>query len=106
MVFGFFCAGSDQALRTSRTKRLYLLTRWVSTTRHSRFAKHSATRGGATRLAGTGVSPNLLNLSTSRPEQLPMATTLDASSSAGSAITHSFVARSEERRSGPWGEFR
>src|SRR5271167_4348046 len=30
MVFGFFCAGSIQALSTSRTKRLYLLTRRVA----------------------------------------------------------------------------
>src|ERR1019366_7350837 len=29
MVFGSFCAGSVQALSTSRTKRLYLLTRRV-----------------------------------------------------------------------------
>src|ERR1035438_7613399 len=99
MVFGFFCSGSDQALRTSRTKRLNLFTTWVSTTRHSRLAKHSTTRGGATRSAGVGVRPNLLNLSTSRPEQLPMATTLGASSSAGRAITHSFVARSAAKRS-------
>src|SRR5664279_5732061 len=51
MVFGSFCAGSVQALSTSRTKRLYLLTKPVSATLHSRFAKHSTTRGGATRSA-------------------------------------------------------
>src|ERR1035441_8135775 len=93
MVFGSFCAGSVQALSTSRMKRLYLLTRRVSATLHSRLAKHSATRGGATRWAGVGVSPNLSNFSTSRPEQLPTSTTLDASSSAGTAITHSLVTR-------------
>src|SRR5208283_944071 len=93
MVFGNFRVGSVQALRTSRIKRLYRLTRRVSTTLHSRLAKHSATRGGATRSAGVGVKPILWNFSTSRPEQLPTATTLGASSSAGTAITHSFVAR-------------
>src|ERR1017187_8975886 len=93
MVFGFFCAGSVHALSTSRMNRVYLLTRLVSATLHSRLAKHSATRGGATRSAGAGVRPNLSNLSTSRPEQLPTFTTLGASSSAGTAITHSFVAR-------------
>src|ERR1035437_8952131 len=93
MVLGSFCVGSVQALSTSRTKRLYLLTRRVSATLHSRFAKHSATKGGATRLAGAGVKPNLLNLSKSRPEQLPTFTTLGASSRAGTAITHSLVAR-------------
>src|ERR1039457_635324 len=94
MVFGFFCAESTQALTTSRIKRLYVFTRRESTTLHSRLAKHSATRGGATRLAGAGVRRNLLNLSISRPEQLPTPTTFGASSSAGMAITHSFVARS------------
>src|SRR5664280_2138106 len=93
MVLGFFCVGSDQALSTSRTNRLNLVTRRVSTTRHSRFAKHSAIRGGDTRLAGTGVRPIALNFSTSRPEQLPIATTLGASFRAGMAITHSFVSR-------------
>src|SRR5664280_756631 len=93
MVFGFLCAGSLHALTTSRTKRLYLLTRRVSATLHSRFAKHSATRGGDTRSAGSGVRPNLSNFSTSRPEQLPTPTTLPASFNAGTAITHSFVAR-------------
>ena len=52
---------------------------------------------GATRLARTCVSPNLLNLSMSRPEQLPIATTLGASSSAGIAITHSSFARREAK---------
>src|ERR1035438_2044231 len=94
MVFGFLCAGSVQALTTSRTKRLYLLTRRVSATLHSRLAKHSTTRGGATHSAGAGVKPNFSNFCTSRPEQLPTFTTLDASSSAGMAI------RSEERRVG------
>jgi len=36
--------GVDQALSTSSTKRLNLVTRRLSDTRHSRFAKHSATR--------------------------------------------------------------
>src|ERR1035438_8768607 len=89
MVFGFFCAGSVQALSTSRMKRLYLLTSRVSATLHSRLAKHSATNGGATRSAGAGVSLNLSNFSTSRPEQLPISTTLAASSSAGK--TNRFV---------------
>src|SRR5271165_1677666 len=93
MVLGFVCAGSVQAFSTSTTKRLYRLTRRVSVTLHSRLAKHSATRGGATRSAGVGVNPNATNLSTSRPEQLPTSTTLDASSSAGTAMTHSPVAR-------------
>src|SRR5664280_408100 len=93
MVLGFFCVGSDQALSTSRTKRLYLFTRRVSHTWHSRFAKHSATRGGDTRSGGTRVRPNASNFSTLRPEQLPTSTTLGASFSAGTAITHSFVAR-------------
>src|ERR1039458_8530532 len=93
MVFGFFCAGSIQALSTSRTKRLYLLTRRVSDTLHSRLAKRAATRGGATRSAGAAVRPNLANFSTSRPEQFPTSTTLGASARAGTAITHSFVVR-------------
>src|SRR5208282_1628504 len=93
MVLGCFCAGSVQALSTSRTKRLYVFTRLVSTTLHSRLAKHSAIRGGATRSAGIGVRAKRSNFSTSRPEQLPTFTTLDASLSAGTAITHSFVAR-------------
>src|ERR1039458_8958335 len=93
MVFGFFCAGSIHALSTSRTKRLYLLTKLVSATLHSRLAKHSDTRGGATRSAGAGVRPNFWNFSTSRPEQLPTFTTSGASSSAGTATTHSFVFR-------------
>src|ERR1019366_3152382 len=41
----------------------------------------------------SGVKLNFSNLSTSRPEQLPIPTILGASSSAGIAITHSFVAR-------------
>src|SRR5271157_2967554 len=93
MVLGFFCVGSIQALRTSRTKRLNWLTRRVSITLHSRLAKHSATRGGATHPAGAFVRPNLSNLSTLRPEQLPIPTTMGASSSLGTAITHSLVAR-------------
>src|ERR1017187_5191436 len=99
MVFGFFCAGSIHALSTSSTKRLYLLTRRLFATLHSRLAKHSATRGGTTRSADAGVSPNLSNLFTFRPEQFPMATTFGASSSAGTAITHSFVARNAVKRS-------
>ena len=43
-------------------------------------------------MAGTGVKSNFSNFSTSRPEQLPMFTTVGASFSAGIAITHSFVA--------------
>src|ERR1039458_3149712 len=93
MVFGSFCAGSIHTLSTSRTNMQYLLTNRPSATLHSRFAKHSATSGGATSSAGTGVRPNLSNLSTFRPEQLPTSTTLAANSSAGMAITHSFVAR-------------
>src|ERR1039457_4384200 len=92
MVFGFFCAESTQALTTSRIKRLYVFTRRVSVTLHSRLAKHSATRGGATRLAGAGVSPNASNLSMSRPDELPTLTTLGAIFRAGIAITHSPVA--------------
>ena len=38
-------------------------------------------------------SLNLSSFSTSRPEQLPIYATLGADSSAGMAITHSFVAR-------------
>src|ERR1019366_8185076 len=94
MVFGFFCDGSVQALSSSNTNRLNLFTRRVSTTLHSRLAKHSASKAGATRSAGNGVKPNILNLSTSRPEQFPIPTTLGASSRAGTAITHSFVVRS------------
>src|ERR1019366_81852 len=93
MVFGFFCAGSLQALSTSRINRLYFLTRRVSATLHSRLAKHSATRGGVTRSAGVWVNPNAANLLRSRPEQLPTSTTLGASFSPGRAITHSRVAR-------------
>src|ERR1035437_570195 len=93
IVFGFRCAGSIHALTTSRTKRLYLLTRRVSATLHSRLAKHSVTRGAATRSAFTADKPNLSNFSTSRPEQLPISTIFDASSKAGMAMTHSFVAR-------------
>src|ERR1017187_5042293 len=92
MAFGFFCAGSIHVLTTSRIKRLNLLTRQVSATLHSRLAKHSATRGGVTSSAGTGVRPNLSNLATSRPEQLPTSATLGASCNAGMAITHCFVA--------------
>src|ERR1039458_8266062 len=88
MVFGCFCAGSVQALTTSRTNRLNLLTRRVSTTLHSRLAKHSATRGGPTRAAFFGVRRNLSQLSRSCPEQLQIPTTLGASSTAGMAITH------------------
>src|ERR1017187_478578 len=94
MNFGLFCAGSVQALTTSSTKRLNLLTRLVSTTLHSKLAKHSATSGGTTRSAGAGVRRNLLNLSTSRAEQLPIPTTFGASSTAGIEITHSLIARS------------
>src|ERR1039458_7229298 len=91
MVLDFCCAGLVHALSTSRTNSLYLLTRRVSATLHSRLNDHAAISGGATRSAGTGVSPKLSNFSTSRPEQLPTFTTLGASSSAGMAITHSFV---------------
>src|ERR1022692_2517118 len=74
------------------TVLLDLFTKRASTTLHSRFANHSAIRGGVTRLAGAGVSPNLLNLFTSRPEKLPMATTLGASSSARIAPSFGAVA--------------
>ncbi len=65
----------------------------VLTTLHSRLTKHSATSGGVTASAGTAVSPNAANLSTSRPEQLPILTTCSANSTAGTAITHWRVAR-------------
>src|ERR1035437_7790626 len=97
MVLGFFCAGSLQALSTSKTKRLYRFTRLVSATLHSRLAKHSATRGGATRAAGIGVSPNAINLSRSPPEQFPTFTAWGASPSAGTATTHSRFARKAEK---------
>ncbi len=45
------------------------------------------------RIAGTGVRPKAANLSMSRPDELPTFTTLGANSSAGTAITHSPVAR-------------
>ena len=48
----------------------------LSTTLHSRLAKHSATSGAPTRVAGTGVSPMAANLSTERPLTLPQRTTL------------------------------
>src|ERR1035437_963557 len=89
MVLGFFCLGSVQAFNTSRTKRLYLFTRRLSTILHSRLAKHSAIKGAATRLAGTGVRPNVSNFATSRPEQVPTSTTFCARFNAGIAITHS-----------------
>jgi hypothetical protein len=75
-----------------KDKEIVLVDEKVSATLHSRLAKHSATRRGATHTAGAGVRPILLNLSTSRPEQLPIAGTLGASCSAETEITHSFVA--------------
>ena len=57
-------------------------------------AKHSATNGAETCSAFSGVRWKAENLSTSRPEQLPIATTFSANSTAGIAITHSFVVRS------------
>src|SRR5512143_4248465 len=60
----------------------------VSQTRHSRLAKHSATRGACTCEAGSGVKPNFANLSTSRPDVLPQRTTWSAMSTPGMAITH------------------
>lgn len=47
--------------------------------------------------AATGVNLNALNLSTSVPEQLPIFTALAASLRAGSAMTHSPVARSASK---------
>src|ERR1019366_9151340 len=91
MVLDWRFAGLIHALSTSMTKRLYLRTRRVSVTLHSRLAKHSAIRGGAMRSAGSGVNGNLWNFAKSRPEQLPILTTVAASSTAGIAITHSFV---------------
>src|SRR3989304_10019214 len=94
MCVGRFCAGSIQAFTTARMKMLYLGTRRGSRTLHSRLAKHSATSGGATSLAGTGVRPKAENLSMSRPEEFPTFTTFAASFLAGTAITHSRVVRS------------
>ena len=82
IVFGAFWLGSFHALTTSRTKRQYLFTSRVSTTRHSRFAKHSAISGAFTSRAGTGVRSNASNLSMSRPELLPTCTTFSANSTA------------------------
>src|SRR5271166_5649927 len=93
MVLAFFSVGSIHAFTTSRMNKLNVLTRRVFITLHSKLAKHSATSGGSTRFANLGVRPNLSNLSTSRPEQLPISATRGASFSAGIAITHSFVAR-------------
>jgi hypothetical protein len=55
-VRGSFTAGSIQAFTTSSTKKLYRFTSRVSTTRHSRFAQHSATSGDPTSFAGAAVS--------------------------------------------------
>src|ERR1039457_5770503 len=79
MVFGFFCAGSIQALSTSRMNRLYRLTSRRSATLHSRLAKHSATSGGATRSAVSGVRSTAANLSRSRPAEFPTSPTYAAS---------------------------
>jgi hypothetical protein len=74
-VLGFFGVGSFQAAGTSRIKILYLLTMVVSTTLHSRLARHSATRGGLTLLAGTGVRPKASNLSGHPARRVPICTT-------------------------------
>src|ERR1035438_7671134 len=97
MVLQSRCAGFIQPLITSRMNRLYLLIRAASATLHSRLAMHSPISGGATNSAGTGVNPNFSNFATLRPEQLPILTTLDASSSAGIAITHSRVVFNAEK---------
>ena len=86
--------GSIQACTTSSTNRQYLLTRVVSTTLHSRLAKHSATSGAATVFAASGVRPKDWNLSTSRPDALPTFTAVAASFTDGTAMTHSLVLRS------------
>src|ERR1022692_2286052 len=92
MVFEFRSAGLVQALSTSRMNKLYFLTSRMSATLHSRLAKHSPINGDPTRCAGSGVNSNFSNFATWRPEQLPILTTLGASSTAGIAITHSLVA--------------
>ena len=51
------------------------------------------TQSLAQRLAGTGVSLNLANLSVSAPEHVPMLITLSSRSTAGIAMTHSRVFR-------------
>ena len=60
-------------------------------TRHSRQARHSATNGAPTFRAGNGVNSNVLNLSTSFPEQSPIRITRSAISTVGTAGTHSRV---------------
>src|SRR5574340_1500645 len=72
-------------------KKLYLFTSRVSTTLHSKLAKHSSISGGATQEAGFGVRPKCSNLSTSRPLVLPQPTTCLASSTEGMLMTHSRV---------------
>src|ERR1022692_784827 len=91
MVLGFFWVGSVQGLRTSRIQGLYLFTKRVAATLHSRLAKHSAIKGGVTCWAGTGVKPNASNLSISRPDELPTCPTCGASNTVGLAIAHSRV---------------
>lgn len=65
----------------------------VSATRHSRLQKHSSIKGAQTWFAGSGVSPKRLNLSLSRPEQLPTLTTVSARLREGIAIMASPVER-------------
>jgi hypothetical protein len=57
----------DPGFDDSRMQRLYLATKCVSVTLHSRLAKYSPISGGFTRAPGTGVSPDVANLSVSRP---------------------------------------
>src|SRR5574337_2077882 len=91
MVCGCFFERSIHAFTTLRIKILYLSTIFVSTTLHSRLAKHWSINGALTRDAGDCDRPNFLNLSMLRPDMLPHPTTCLISSTVGIFITHSFV---------------
>jgi len=80
-----------QALRTSKINRQYFETIFVSTTLHSRLAKHSPIIGALTNDGGSAVRRNCLILSTLAPVVFPTPTTVQASSTSGILITHSFV---------------
>jgi hypothetical protein len=51
---------------------LYLFTKRVSVTLHSRLAKHSLISGGATVADGTLVNSKAVNLSVSEPDEFPI----------------------------------
>jgi hypothetical protein len=80
IVSGYFARGSTSALSTRRMDKLYLVTRFVSMTLHSKLAKHCSNNCAFDLLALSSLRSRRANFPRSQRDVLPMLTTLVARS--------------------------